>query len=99
MKTLGRAYSATPSQPLAHLRRAVLDGLQVRKGVVRQLAPSLDRFHQGPRLLAQDDLIAPAEDLDLVAREPELFRQADRLAVPGFEHFRRRHFRLRIYVT
>jgi hypothetical protein len=67
--------SQAPSSPVALLRRGVI---AIEIG---ELTEQLEPAGQSSRHLAQNNLVASAEDLDLVSGEAELFRQLDRLMV------------------
>src|SRR5258706_4280330 len=59
--------------------------------IIRQPGQQIERSLHGSVLLAEDDLIAAAEDFDFAALESKLFRQADRLTVSGSEYPRGAH--------
>jgi hypothetical protein len=51
---------------------------------IRQLRKDVERSQKPRPLLTQDDLIAPAENLQFLAGHTEILRQAHRLAVAGY---------------
>ena len=64
---------------------------------VGKLIEQLERAGQSSRHLAQTDLVALAEDLDLVSGEAELFRQLGRLMVARPENLSCGYPRLCMY--